>query len=457
MGRSVLRSVPLVVLVVALAGVAWWITTRIGVVYGPLRPAWLLAEAISWVLFGAAVIVLRTAPARAVPALVLGGALLIGAAGLAGPPTTSSDSARYAWDGIVQDAGVSPYRYVPVDPALAQLRPEWLFPHGAVAADGVVRCPLPALPSSQAGAPGVICTRINRPLVPTIYPPVAEAAFAVARLVVPVTVAYTPMQVLGLLGVLGTTALLLVALRRSGADPRRAAWFAWCPLVVSEAITNAHIDGLATLLAVAGTVLVLGGRPIRGGIVLGLAIATKVLPVLVMPPLIRRSPLRILGAAAATVVAVYVPHVIASGGRVLGYLPGYLNEEGYDDGSRSALVSLLVPAGLATPVAALLLLVIAVVVLLRADPASPWVGQLVVVGAALLLTSPRYSWYALLLVPLIAMTARWEWFALALLLVPVQYQLLPLPLERLDLAAVLAAVVVGALMRRRRPRSLTAG
>ncbi len=168
----------------------------------------------------------------------------------------------------------------------------------------------------------MICTAINRPLVPTIYPPVAEAAFAAVRSVVPPSVADAPMQVLGLLAALGTTVLLLVALRMSGGDPRRAAWFAWCPFVASEAVTNAHIDGLATMLAVAGTVLAIRGAPIRGGIVLGLAIATKVFPVLVLPPLLRRSPVRILGAAVLTVVAVYVPHVLASGGRVLGYLPG---------------------------------------------------------------------------------------------------------------------------------------
>jgi hypothetical protein len=299
------------------------------------------------------------------------------------------------------------------------------------------------------GVTGAVCTAINRPLVPTIYPPVAEAAFAAVRLLVPPSVAFAPMQVLGLLAVLATTALLLHALRVTGLDPRRAAWFAWCPLVASEAVTNAHIDGLAALGALAGTLLVVRGRPLRGGIVLGLAIATKVLPVLVMPPLLKRSPVRILAAAAATVAAVYLPHVVLSGGRVLGYLPGYLNEEGYDDGTRSALVSLLAPGPAATPVAALLLLVVAVVVLLRTDPSDPWVGQVVVIGAALLLTSPRYSWYALLLVPFVAMSGRWEWFALPLVLVVEQFGM-PLQLFRAELAAVVLLVVVSALLRRSR-------
>jgi alpha-1,2-mannosyltransferase len=81
-----------------------------------------------WVLFALAILALRGVPARAVVALVLAGSAAIGGAALLGPPNTSTDSARYAWDGIVQNAGISPYDYVPADPALEHLRTDWLFP-----------------------------------------------------------------------------------------------------------------------------------------------------------------------------------------------------------------------------------------------------------------------------------------------------------------------------------------
>ena len=38
------------------------------------------------------------------------------------------------------------------------------------------------------------------------------------------------------------------------------------------------------------------------------------------------------------------------------------------------------------------------------------------IGAALVLLSPRYSWYSLLLVPFIVMSGRWEWFGVVLTL-----------------------------------------
>ncbi|OUD86904.1 hypothetical protein BC477_02835 [Clavibacter michiganensis subsp. michiganensis] len=47
----------------------------------------------------------------------------------------------------------------------------------------------------------------------------------------------------------------------------------------------------------------------------------------------------------------------------------------------------------------------------KTDPADPWLGQVVMIGVTLLAVSPRYPWYALLLIPFIAMTGRGEWFA----------------------------------------------
>ncbi len=417
MRAAIPRIAPVAALLLAIAAVTTWLVAGVGVLTGRLIPVHLAAEGVCWTLFAAAVVLLLRVPRRAVPALVLAGALLVGAAGATGQPTISTDSARYSWDGIVQDAGVSPYAHVPADAALAPLRPSWLFPAARTAADGTTVCPGPrAEPAEQVGAPGEICTSINRPRVPTIYPPVAEALFALARIAVPPEVGYLPVQLLGLLTVLATTALLLRALPRAGRDPRWAAAFGWCPFVTMDAVTNAHVDAAAAFLALAATVLLVSGRSVRGGIVLGLAIATKFLPLLVVPPLARRRPVLLAATALGTVALVYLPHVLAVGPSVIGYLPGYLNEEGYDDGSRSALLAVLLPDSASTLVALALLAALAVVLLLRTDPRDPWAAQTAMIGAALVLLSPRYSWYSLLLVPFIVMSGRWEWFGVVLTL-----------------------------------------
>jgi len=377
----------------------------------------LLCTAGLWLLFALAVILLRRVPVRAAIVLVVAGSVLLGGAAMAGPPNTSTDSARYAWDGIVQDAGISPYAYVPVADELAHLRTDWLFPTPRENADGTHSCLEPRTHKTSGIPSGdPLCTAINRSKVNTIYPPTSELYFAGVRLLVPPSAAYWPLQLTGLLLSVGVTVLLITAMRRRGIDPRWAALWAWSPLVATEAVTNSHVDVLASLLVVVATLAVSRGFRVRGGIALGAAIAAKLIPVIAAPALLRRQPWKVILAAVATFAVLYVPYVLATGLGVLGYLPGYLSEEGYESGNRFALIGLVVPGTAALVVAALLIALTAALVWWKTDPTTPWFGQLVMIGTVLLIVSPRYPWYALLLVPFIALTGRWEWFAVPLAL-----------------------------------------
>lgn len=394
-----------------------------------------------WAIYAITLAAFWRVPARAVTALVLGGGILIGGAALLGPPNTSTDSARYAWDGIVQTQGVSPYAYVPRDPALAEIRPDWLFP---AAVDG--ECVGPRIAqTTDLGTDDVLCTPINRPWVPTIYPPTSEIVFLLERLVVGPDATYWPMQVTGLLMSLGVTVMLLVALRRRGLDPRWAAIWAWSPLVATEAVTNSHIDVLAGLLVLAATLLVSTGRPWRGGIALGAAIGAKLIPVIAAPALVRRHGWKVAVGAIATFVLLYVPYVATTGLGVLGYLPGYLGEEGYETGSRFIMLAFL-PGVSATVAAAALLAATAVLVWRNSDPLDPWVAQTVMLGVVLIVVTPRYPWYALLLAPIVAMTGRWEWMAVPLALT--QRLLIPSPdLARIAMVCAIVLIVVMSIRR----------
>ncbi|WP_440709259.1 glycosyltransferase family 87 protein [Herbiconiux sp. YIM B11900] len=415
-----MRIILTAVLLAALAVLTWLGVTTVGFL-DPSDSGGLVWFALaSWAVFAAAFLALRgVRSGRSAVVLVLAGSLALGAAALAGPPTTSTDSARYAWDGIVQSAGHSPYDHTPADQAYESLRPDWLYPATIPDAEGRPQCADEGDRISRTlNVPGftVLCTTINRPQVPTIYPPAAELYFAGVRAVVPAEAAYWPLQASGLVLSLGVTGLLLLALRRRGLDPRWAALWGWCPFVLSEAVTNSHVDVLAALLVLAASILVATGRRLRGGIALGAAIAVKLIPVIAAPALLRKQPWKVVVGAVLTFAVLYVPYVLLSGVGVIGYLPGYLSEEGYDDGSRFALVSLLFPGGAALWASAVLLLAVAVVVWRRTDPESPWRGQLLMIGATLLIVTPHYSWYALLLVPFVVMTGRWEWLAVPLAL-----------------------------------------
>ncbi|MFG2340487.1 glycosyltransferase 87 family protein [Streptomyces yangpuensis] len=368
---------------------------------------------VCWALFTAALLALRRVPPRRLAWLIVAGAVAVTVTGLLGPPRTSTDSYRYAWDGRVQSAGTSPYDHAPQDPALASLRDPWLFPTGA-ACGGPDLAPVPSADGTRH------CTRINRPAVHTIYPPVAEAYFLAVDRLSPAGARHKALQIGAALISLGVTGTLLLVLRRRGRDLRTAAYWAWCPAVPLEAVNNAHIDVLGVLLTVAGLGLVASRaltRRAAGSVLIGAAVATKLMPAVVLPGALSRvrrvrDAVTVLLPAAAFVVLAYLPYVLLSRGSVFGYLSGYVEEEGYDDpsaGSRYSLLRLVLPDAWAFPVLVVVVAAVALYVMRRGDPRRPWSGALLVTGWSFVLLTPGYSWYALLLVALVALDGRWEW------------------------------------------------
>jgi len=375
-----------------------------------IRPLPLLMGA--WVAFIAAAWLLRKVPRRAAVALVLLGGIVVQVAAVSAPPQNSNDSYRYVWDGKVQAAGIDPYQYVPTATQLTGLRNEFLFyPRGQY-------CVRPKYVSSHPAAeltPG--CTRINRPTVPTIYPPVAEAYFLAVHYLPGGGDSSTPIQATTALAAVLVTVLLLFGLKRLGRDVRMAALWSWCPTVALEAGNSAHVDVIAVGIATAAILVLATARTTRrtvlGGILLGLAIATKLTPALAVPALLRRRWVTVALAAGGAFTAVYVPHVLRVGGKVIGFLPGYLHQENYTTGTRYGIIGLFVTGPLASAVAVLILAAAAFAVLQFSDPDRPWQGALMMTAAALAVTTPHYQWYSLLLVMLVALDGRPEWLAFA--------------------------------------------
>jgi hypothetical protein len=245
-----------------------------------------------------------------------------------------------------------------------------------------------ALVSKQGAAFNRVagCSRIGRVGVPTIYPPVAEGYFLAVQTAAPADDSSLPIQAAGAACATLTTLVLLFGLRRLGRNVRLAALWAWCPTVLLEAGNNAHVDSLAVLLT-AVSLLVLArarteGKAMLGGALLGLAIATKMTPVLVVPGVVRRAWQHIAVAAGAAIVVVYMPHLMTVGSRVIGFFPGYLNEQGYSSGTGFAIISVVAPGKLAIVVAGALLAAIALAILKFGDPDQPWRAGVPVVRLA---------------------------------------------------------------------------
>jgi alpha-1,6-mannosyltransferase len=243
----------------------------------------------------------RTAlPPRAIW-IVLGIAAIMRVVLLPAPPFLSSDIYRYVWDGQVQAAGINPYRYVPADPALADLRDPAVFP------------------------------LINRATYArTIYPPAAELIFAavgrLTRTVIGMKIAMLAFEIVAVLCM-----LRLLAIARL--PPTRILIYAWNPLVVWSFACDGHIDAAAIGLLAVALLCRAQRRDGLAGAALAAAMLVKFLPIVVAPAFVRGGRLwRPLLAGAVVMLLLYGLY-ISAGSHVLGFLPTYGSEEGLDDGT----------------------------------------------------------------------------------------------------------------------------
>jgi glycosyl transferase family 87 len=320
-------------------------------------------------------------------------------------PPISNDLYRYGWDAHVQLSGVDPYRYPPDAPELVRLRTATYFPNHSECVH------------LRAGT-GPSCTTINRPEARTIYPPVAEAWFDAVALVDPGH-GIRKWQLAGGLVDLATVGLLAFGLRQLRRDPREVAWYALSPLPVIEFAGNGHVDGLGLLLLVAAFLALRRERKLLAGVLIGMATMVKLYPGIALLAGWRQGRWRMLAGAACVSVLAYAPHVVAVGGRIVGYLPGYLREEHYSSGGRFLILGLLPVSGHSLAALAAITVVVAAFLVLRSG-VQPHVAAATILAVVLLVASPVQPWYGVVLAGL-GVLAGAPWLTLPALLAEPYY------------------------------------
>jgi alpha-1,6-mannosyltransferase len=172
-----------------------------------------------------------------------------------------------------------------------------------------------------------------------------------------------------------------------------------------EFARSGHIDIVAIAFLLLALLATERRSPVLAGVALGAGALVKYFPVAAAPALYRRWDWRFPAAFLAAVAVLYLPY-IGAGTKVLGFLAGYLSEEGFDRGSGIFLWQLLGPPlqGLALalyfPTAALIMAALALFVLMRQRSAgADLAGALLLATAFTVLSSPHYSWYFAWLVP----------------------------------------------------------
>jgi len=201
-------------------------------------------------------------------------------------PIQEVDFYRYLWDGRVLWQGLNPYQFSP-----AQI--------DRAGANGRIELSEFAALRDESGPVKEIFSRVHHRQVPTIYPPLAQAFFAVCAAITPIALPIW-LQVGVLKGLLilvdvGILYSMRGLLRQVGMSDAWCLAYGWCPLAIKEVANSAHIDGLAVLFTLVTLRFLLKAAQAQptgqrsqaqwamAGACLGLAILSKTYPVILLP------------------------------------------------------------------------------------------------------------------------------------------------------------------------------
>jgi len=277
------------------------------------------------------------------------------------PSGADDDIHRYVWDGRLQRLGYNPYLVVPSDPAVKGLH----------------------TPETR---------NLNNPDLPSPYPAGAQLFF---RAVTAIQESTFALKVAFVVCELAIILVLLDLLRRKQAAHLVLA-FAWNPLLAVEVAGSGHIDIVGALLLLVSAVALVRRWRATAAVGLGLAIAVKLLPVVLVPLYWKRVRIRDAALAAAVVGLLYVPFL--NHGRVpIGSLGTYVQSFRFN-GPVFAALHRVAPPQLLAGLAVLVGLVTAT--WLR-SAAPEWSPDLFAwpMAASLLCAPVVFPWYLLWLLP----------------------------------------------------------
>lgn len=192
-------------------------------------------------------------------------------------PILEDDWRRYLWEGAAVAAGVSPFNHPPADGFLVDAFGEPKRPSEDLAVETLRR-----IGAERPDYPELV----NHPYLASVYPPPAQAAFAIAHLIAPFSL--DAWRLVLLLVEAGTLFLLWRALAAFGAPASLSLLYWLNPLVIAQTFSAAHMDALIAPPLIIAFLAARRAMPALAGGALGLAVGVKLWPLLLAPILFRR-------------------------------------------------------------------------------------------------------------------------------------------------------------------------
>ena len=225
----------------------------------------------------------------------------------ASTPILEDDFYRYMWDGAVSAESLNPYQHAPdkfaIAPDVSQLLEEL----------GVDADPLPTGYEDLAQRGEETLLRTNNPNITTIYPPLAQAGFALAYMITPFDI--TGLRIVSLLAEILAFISMAFALRSAGQKSFGLTLYWWHPMVLKEFTNTMHMDVLLMPFIALALLMIISRREFFAQLALGLAAAIKIWPLMLMPFIAKRNIRSIAYAATGVAILLFLmlPQLLALG------------------------------------------------------------------------------------------------------------------------------------------------
>lgn len=195
--------------------------------------------------------------------------LLLRVLALLSLPNLSDDFYRFIWDGRILSSGNNPFQYLPSE-----------FLRQDIAAN----------------VNAELFYQLNSPEYFTVYPPLVQFIFLTATSLFPNDV-YGSILVMKIFAFAAEAGLLMVLvriLRKLKVSMRYVAIYALNPLVIIEGVGNLHHEGIMLFFLCLAIYMLMKSKYISSAVLWSMAVATKLLPLIYLPLLLRRMGKKVL-------------------------------------------------------------------------------------------------------------------------------------------------------------------
>ena len=288
----------------------------------------------------------------------------------------SNDVFRYIWEGYIQNHGFNPYIYAPDNPMLSNLR---------------------------EGELGRVWESINHKDLSAAYPPLVMLFFRGLSAISPSPLFFqSTMLVFDLIIIF----FVLLFIRNQGLAPARLLLYTANPFILVYTIGEAHLDVIQAAFVTGGLYCLYCKKNWSGFLLLGSAVFSKYLAIVIIPFLICRANLRFLPAAILPAMS-FIPFIndleamfysLGVFGTTMHYNDGLAEISRFLVGDLSVLL-----------LVCLLLLILAIIYLFEHERMR---SVYLAIGALLLMLPTLHPWYLILIAPLIVIYPSRAWIYL---------------------------------------------